>query len=67
MLSEPHKYLGTHIMFFVGMLLFYTCAAQYQYWLPLLLTVLLHLAVLFTMFKIAFKDPGIIPKILPDF
>ena len=67
LLSEPLKYLGTHTMLMVGMLLYYVGAAQYQHWLPIVLTVFLHLGVLFIMFKLAFKDPGIIPKILPNF
>lgn len=67
LLSEPKKYAGTHLMLFAGMVIYYSCAAQFQHWLPILLTVLLHLVVLAIMFSIAFKDPGIIPKILPNF
>lgn len=67
MLSEPIKYLGTHALLLLGMLIYYVCTAKYQHWLPVLLTVILHLIVLAIMFSLAFKDPGIIPKILPKF
>ena len=67
LLSEPKKYLGTHIMLIVGMLLYYICTAKYQHPAPIVLTVLLHILVLVVMFMMAFRDPGIIPKILPNF
>ena len=67
LLSEPKKYFGTHLMLMAGMLIYYICTAKYQHPLPIVLTVLLHISVLAVMFVLAFKDPGIIPKILPNF
>ena len=67
MLSEPLKYLGTHLLLLFGMLVYYSCAAQYNNWVAILLTVLLHVLVLAIMIRIAFKDPGIILKVHPQY
>lgn len=67
MLSQPAKFIGTQIVFLFGMLLYYIFCAKYQHPLPITATVIFHLLTVFVMIVIAFKDPGIVAKVLPHY
>ena len=67
LLSEPKKYLGTHLIIMLGMVGYYACSARYQNIASITITAFIHFITVSILVILAFKDPGIIPKILPDF
>jgi hypothetical protein len=62
-LSEPQKYLGTHVLFAVGMLLYYVFCARIV--ALVVVTILFHVSVLLCLVVLAFRDPGVLPSVLP--
>ena len=68
-LSEPCKFIATSILIFVGMLIYYVCTASYlaNYPALIVLTILSQIGVIAIVICLAFRDPGIIQKILPEY
>lgn len=67
LLSEPKKYIGTHSLLLIGILMYYIFCAKYQHPVIILFTVIFHILVFCDMIVLAFRDPGIVPKILPGY
>lgn len=67
LVSEPRKYAGTHVLIWVGMLLFYIVTAFKAPVGLVVLTVLLNIAVQVFLLFLGFTDPGMIPKILSGY
>lgn len=67
MLSEPQKYVGTHVLFFLGLLFYFIFTAKYQHPAIITITIILYILILVDMGFLAFTDPGIIPKIVPNY
>lgn len=67
LLSEPQKYAGTHGLIMIGIFMYYVFCAKYQHPAAVLFTVILHIIVLFDMVILAFRDPGILPRILTNY
>ena len=67
LLSEPEKFLATQLLNFVGILIYYICTARYQQFGVIILTALSQISVFIISIILAFYDPGIIQKILPNF
>ena len=61
------KYLGTHAAIIVGITLYYIFTAPYAPTALLVLTIFFHLLTFVSLIALAYKDPGILPKILPSF
>ena len=67
LVSEMPKYLGTHAAIIVGTTLYYIFTAPYAPTALLVLTIIFHLFTFVTLVVLAYKDPGILPKVLPSF
>ena len=61
------KYLGTHAAIIVGTTLYYIFTAPYAPTALLILVIIFHLLTFLSLIILAYKDPGILPKILPSF
>jgi hypothetical protein len=61
------KYLGTHAAIIVGTILYYIFTAPYAPTALLILVIIFHLLTFLSLIILAYKDPGILPKILPSF
>ena len=64
LISEPRKYIGTHILFWVGLILYYVVTAWKAPIALVVITVVLNLIVELMLIILAFTDPGMIPKVL---
>ncbi len=68
LISEPKKYIATHILFLCLMIVYYAATAPKIDNIGIVIfTVLLHLSVIIMMLILAVVDPGIIPKVLPKY
>lgn len=67
MVSEPRKYIGTHVLMWFGMLLYYAVTAWKAPIALVMLTVLLNIIVQIILVVLGFTDPGMIPKILSGY
>ena len=67
LLSEPEKFLATQLLNFVGILIYYICSARYQAYGVIIITGLSQISLIIVSAILAFYDPGIIPKILPNY
>jgi|JI9StandDraft_1071089.scaffolds.fasta_scaffold375652_2 hypothetical protein len=67
LVSEPRKYAGTHVLIWVGMLLFYIVTAFRAPPGLLVLTIILNILVQVFLLILGFTDPGMIPKILSGY
>ena len=67
LLSEPEKFIGTQLLNFVGILIYYICSARYQPYGLVIVTSLSQISVVVVSIILAFYDPGIIQKILPNY
>ncbi len=61
------KYLGTHIALIIGIVLYYVFTAPYSPVALIVLTVISHVLTFVVLIILGYKDPGILPKILPSF
>jgi len=61
------KYLGTHLAIVVGTTLYYIFTAPHSPSVLIVLTVLSHILTFLALVVLGYKDPGILPKILPSF
>lgn len=61
------KYLGTHAAIIVGTTLYYIFTAPYAPTPLLILVIIFHFLTFLSLIILAYKDPGILPKILPSF
>jgi len=61
------KYLGTHLAIIVGIILYYIFTAPYSPVALIVLTVISHVLTFIVLIILGYKDPGILPKILPSF
>jgi palmitoyltransferase ZDHHC9/14/18 len=52
---------------FVGTLLYYIFSAKYQHPVAVTLTVIFHILVVADMVLLAFRDPGILPRVMPAY
>ena len=67
LVSEPKKYLGTHVLFWVGAILYYAVTA-FKAPVPLvIISVLLNILVQTMLLFLGFTDPGMVPKILSSY
>lgn len=67
LLSQPGKFIGTQTVFLFGMLLYYIFAVKYQHPFIIVISVIFHLLTVIVTVVIAFKDPGIVAKVLPHY
>ena len=67
LISEPKKYAGTHLLFWVGMILYYAVTAFKAPPGLVAITVILNIVVQITLIILGFTDPGMIPKILSGY
>lgn len=67
LLSEPFNFLGTQALILLGAVLYYSCTAHYQYPAFIVLSALAHVSVLVISAVLAFRDPGTLQKVLPDY
>ena len=66
-ISEPYKYLATHILLHCGLALHYYATFGYLHAALQILNVLLHISCTVVLIILAFTDPGMIPKILTTY
>lgn len=64
LISEPKKYLGTHLLLFFGLLLYYIFTASRSPPVLIAITVILHIITIVVLIILAYTDPGMLPKIL---
>ena len=64
MLSEPERYMITHILIVIVMALYYSVCSWRVETAFLIITAFLHVVVFLILLVLGFRDPGIIPKIL---
>jgi hypothetical protein len=67
LVSEPRKFAGTHVLLWVGMLLYYIVTAYKAPAGLIVITVLLNIFVQITLIILGFTNPGMIPKILSGY
>jgi hypothetical protein len=67
LLSEIHKYIGTQCLVNLGVLMYYIFCAKYQHPVAVLFTVIFHILVVADMVLLAFRDPGILPRVMPAY
>lgn len=67
LLSEPCKYLGTHLLVWFIMILYYVVCAWKTQIVLLVFTIIFNVGLQITLTILGFRDPGIIPKILKEF
>lgn len=67
MLSEPMKYLGTHLLVWLIMALYYVVCAWRTPLGLLIATVVVNAGFQIALTVLGLRDPGIIPKILREF
>ena len=67
LLSEPKKFIGTLALYCIGFTLYYAVSVQYQHPFIIASIALTQVSALLMLIILAFKDPGIIPKVLPNF
>lgn len=61
------KYLITHLAILVGMILYYVFTAPDTNGGWIAVTVIFHVTTFAILIILAYKDPGILPKILSNF
>ena len=61
------KYLGTHFAIVVGLILYYVFTAPYTNAGLVVITIIFHILTFIVLIILAYKDPGILPKILTNF
>ena len=66
-MSEPKKYFGTHMLIFVGLMLYYIFTASRAPGGLVVLSVILHLTTIGVMIVLAYTDPGMVPKVLVQY
>lgn len=62
-----HKYIGTHLTLFFSMMLYYAVTAPSSSIGLLIISLILHILSTFFLIVLAYKDPGIMPKILNNY
>jgi hypothetical protein len=67
LVSEPKKYIGTHVLFWAGAILYYTVTAFKTPPGLLVISIILNLTIQFFLLVLGFTDPGIIPKVLSGY
>lgn len=67
LVSEPKKYAGTHLLLWLGALLYYIVTAFRAPVALVVLSVLLNIAIQLALLALGFTDPGMIPKILSGY
>ena len=67
LLSEPYKYLATHLLIWVIMALYYVVCARKAPLTLLIITVVINVGIQITLTILGLRDPGTIPKILRGF
>lgn len=67
LVSEPKKYAGTHILLWLGALLYYIVTAFRAPVALVVISVLLNIAIQLALLALGFTDPGMIPKILSGY
>jgi len=65
--SEPWKYAGTHILLHCGMILHYYATFPSLNLALGIINIVLHVLCTLDLIKLAFTDPGMIPKIFPSY
>lgn len=66
-ISEPRKYVATHVLIWVAALLFYIVTAFKTSIVLISLVVLFNILVEVFLLMLGFTDPGMIPKILSSY
>ena len=64
LVSEPKRYLLTHLIIWVAMVLYYSVTAQSSPLPMLVVTAALNLMIEVLLLAIGMTDPGMIPKVL---
>ncbi len=67
LLSEPRKYLGTQVLIWLVMALYYAICGWRAPLALLVVTAALNVVAQIAMTVLGLRDPGIIPKILKEF
>lgn len=67
LVSEMGKYVGTHLVIGGGMVFYYVFTAPYTTPGWVVPTAILHLIVVLLLILLGYKDPGILPKVLPSY
>jgi hypothetical protein len=67
LVSEPRKYIGTHILFWAGVIVYYAVTAFKAPVALIVITVLLNILVQSMLIFLGFTDPGMVPKILSGY
>jgi len=61
------KYIGTHLAILFSMILYYIVTASHSNTGLIVMSVILHILTTFILIVLAYKDPGIMPKILNNY
>ena len=59
--------MGTLLLYLIGIALYYGVSVKYQHPVMIVSIALTQISTLLMLIILAFKDPGIIPKVLPNF
>lgn len=64
LISEPKRYLLTHLIIWIGMALYYSVTARFSSLPMLVVTAVINLMIEVVLLVIGVTDPGMVPKVL---